>query len=70
MSAGNIRSKRIKDQNNSHRDSEDEVIDKASSFEEWIQELAETLKRNNDMLDAIIKHLGVPYKPSARFVKV
>ncbi|MCY3832405.1 MAG: hypothetical protein OXG85_05275 [Chloroflexi bacterium] len=39
------------------------------TFEEKIQELMDALKRNNDMLDAIIKHLDVPYKPPAGFVK-
>jgi len=32
------------------------------SFEEKAQELIEAVKRNSDMLDAIIEHLGVPYR--------
>lgn len=31
------------------------------SFEEKSRELLEVVMRNNDMLDAIIEHLGVPY---------
>lgn len=34
-----------------------------------LNEMREMLLENNRMLDAIIKHLGVPYRPRADVVK-
>lgn len=56
MAKTDCRFKRMTDEYQSVRNAQDK------SFEEKAQELIEAVKRNNDMLDAIIEHLDVPYK--------
>lgn len=56
MAKKDCRLERMTDEYQSVRNAQDK------SFEEKAQELIETVTRNNDMLDAIIEHLGVPYK--------
>ena len=63
MSTADIRFKRINGGYISLRNSQGKVFDKVDSFEEKVEELAEALKRNNEMLKAIIKHIDIPYKP-------
>ncbi|MCE2473878.1 MAG: hypothetical protein J4G18_18660 [Anaerolineae bacterium] len=64
MSTTDFRFKRMNDKAGSRRNAQY----KAESFEKKVQELKNALQCNNDMLDAIIKHLGVPYKKPAGFI--
>lgn len=63
MATTDIRFKRINDEYQSVRNAQDDLFDKVNTFDEKVAELFEVLKRNNDMLDAIIKHLDIPYRP-------
>lgn len=52
------------------------VLDESDAFKECVRQMQQDLKDSNKMLlemshklDAIIKHLDILYKPSARFVK-
>ena len=71
-----IRFKRMQGQHRTLQDAQDELFDKVDSFEAALLGLTEAVSRNtediaevNRKLDAIIKHLKVPYKPPAGFVK-
>lgn len=63
MSTADIRFKRMNDEYMSVRNAQDQVFDKVDSFDGKVEELYEALKRNNDMLEAIIRHFDIPYKP-------
>ena len=45
------------------------LMEQSVSQEEALRRLAEMVEENCRKLDAIIKHLDVPYKPPAGFVK-
>ena len=65
MATTDIRFKRMNDEYQSVRNAQTALFDKVDSFEGALQELTEAVKRNNDMLEAIIKHLDIPYKPQS-----
>ena len=44
-------------------------MEQSVSQEEALRRLTEMVEENGRKLDAIIKHLEVPYKPPAGFVK-
>ena len=56
MPKSDIRFKRVNDDYPSARNAQDKT------FGEQAQELIEAVKRNNDMLDAIIEHLDIPFQ--------
>ena len=45
------------------------LMERAVSQDEALRRLTEIVEENGRKLDAIMVHLGVPYKPSAGFVK-
>ena len=59
MATTDIRFKRMNDEYQSVRNAQTALFDKVDSFEGALQELTEAVKRNNDMLEAIIKHLDI-----------
>ncbi len=76
MATTDIRFKRVNDEYQSVRNAQDELFDKVDTFEAALLGLTGSVARNserideiNQKLDAIIKHLEVPYKPPAGFVK-
>ena len=64
-----IRFKRMNDEYQSVRNAQGELFDKVDTLEEALLGLNEQVVEINEKLDAIIKHLEVPYKPPAGFVK-
>lgn len=83
MATTDIRLQRVNDEYQGIRKAQDAVFDKVDGFERALLGLTENVSRNGDRidaldqrievldgkLDAIIKHLDVPYKPPAGFVK-
>ena len=69
MATTDIRYKRMNDEYLSVRSAQDTVLDKVDTFEGAVLGLTEAVNRNTEMLEAIIKHLDVPYKPPAGFIK-
>lgn len=63
MATTDIRFKRMNDEYQSVRNAQDALFDKADRFEEALFGLTEMVVENSRKLDAIIKHLDVPYKP-------
>ena len=63
MATTDIRFKRINDEYQSIRNAQNRLIDKVDTFETALLELAEAVNCNNDMLEAIITHLDIPYEP-------
>lgn len=45
------------------------LMERAVSQDEALRRLTEKVEENEHKLDAIMAHLGVPYKPPAGFVK-
>lgn len=75
MATTDIRFKRMNEEYQSVRNAQDDLFDKVDSFEEAllglteiVSENRELIMENSEMLQAIIKHLDVPYKPVG-FVK-
>ncbi|MDE2635697.1 MAG: hypothetical protein OXI30_04975 [Chloroflexota bacterium] len=79
MATTDIRLKRIENEYQSVRGVQDDILDRVDTFEEAILGLNQTVAANHDLtqrqiaelnakLDAIIKHLDVPYK-AVGFVK-
>ena len=75
MATTDIRLKRIEKEYQSVRGVQNDIFDKVDSYEEALLGLTEMVAENrarlevlDDKLDAIIKHLEVPYKPVG-FVK-
>ncbi len=71
-----IRFKRMQGKYQTLEVAQDELFDKVDSFEAALLGLTEMVSENREMilensrkLDAIIKHLEVPYKPPAGFIK-
>ncbi len=68
MATTDIRFKRMSDEYQSVRNAQDELFDKVDAFEEALLGLTEIVSENREMLQAIIKHLEVPYdKPPIGF---
>ena len=63
-----IRSKRIEKEYQSVRGVQDGILDKVDGYEAALLGLTEVVAENSRKLDAIIKHLDVPYEPTG-FVK-
>ena len=75
MATTDIRFKRVNDEYQSVRNAQDDLFDKVDGFESAVLGLNEGVAQNHalimenrEMLQAIIKHLDVPYKPVG-FVK-
>ena len=75
MATSDIRLKRIEKEYQSVRGGQDDILDRIDTYEEALLGLTEVVAENrarlevlDDKLDAIIKHLEVPYKPVG-FVK-
>lgn len=71
-----IRFKRMQGKYQTLEVAQDELFDKVDSFEAALLGLTEMVAENREMilensrkLDALIKHLEVPYKPPAGFIK-
>ncbi len=78
-----IRFKRMQGEYQVLRDAQDELFDKVDTLESAVLGLTEIVSENRELslankqridlidgkLDAIIKHLEVPYKPPTGFVK-
>ena len=69
MATTDIRFNRMDKEYLSLRESQGELMDKVDTFEVGLLGLTEAVNRNTDMLEAIIKHLDVPYKPQLCFTK-
>ncbi len=80
MATTDICLKRIEKEYQSVRDGQDDILDRIDTYEAALLGLNETVAANhewsqrqfaelNDKVDAIIKHLDVPYKPPAGFLK-
>lgn len=69
MATTGIRLKRIEKEYQSVRDGQDDILDKMDSYEAALLGLTEVVAENSRKLDAIMKHLDVPYEPSAGFAK-
>ena len=63
MATTDIRFNRMDKDYLSLRETRGELMDKVDTFEVGLLGLTEAVNRNTDMLEAIIKHLDVPYKP-------
>ncbi len=68
MATTNIRLKRIEKEYQSVRGVQDDILDKMDSYEAALLGLTEVVAENSRKLDAIMKHLDVPYEPIG-FVK-
>lgn len=69
MATTDIRFKRVDKEYLSLRETQGELFDKVDTFEAALLGLTEMVAENREMLQAIIKHLDVPYKPPAGFIK-
>ncbi len=69
MATTDIRFKRMNDEYQSVRKAQDDLFDKVDTVEAALLGLTEMVSENREMLQAIIKHLDVPYKPPDGFVK-
>ena len=68
MATTNIRFKRMDKEYLSLRETQGELFDKVDTFEAALLGLMEIVAENREMLQAIIKHLDVPYeKPPMGF---
>lgn len=61
MATNDIRFKRMNDEYQSVRNPQDALFDKTDTLEEALLGLTEIVAENSRKLDAIIKHLEVPY---------
>lgn len=68
MATTDIRLKRIEKEYQSVRGAQDDILDKMDSYEAALLGLTEVVAENSRKLDAIMKHLDVPYEPIG-FVK-
>ncbi|MCY4540730.1 MAG: hypothetical protein OXE52_21115 [Chloroflexi bacterium] len=83
MATTGIRLERVKQEYVGLRDAQDALMDRIDTYEAGLLGLTEAVGRNgeridaverrinvlDDKIDAIIKHLEVPYKPPAGFIK-
>ena len=63
MATTDIRFKRVDKDYLSLRETQGEIFDKVDTFEAALLGLTEMVAENREMLQAIIKHLDVPYRP-------
>jgi len=68
MATTDIRLKRIEKEYQSVRDGQDDILDRIDTYEAALLGLTQAVAENRRMLEAIIKHLDVPYEPMG-FVK-
>ena len=68
MATTDIRLNRIEQEYQSVRGVQDDILDKMDSYEAALLGLTEVVAENSRKLDAIMKHLDVPYEPIG-FVK-
>lgn len=68
MVTADIRFKRMQGEYRTLQDAQDDLFDKVDGFETALLGLNEAVAENRRMLEAIIKHLDVPYEPMG-FVK-
>ncbi len=71
-----IRLKRIEKEYQSARDGQDDILDRIDSYEAALLGLTEMVAENtrqiaalHEKVDAMMKHLEVPYKPQAGSLK-
>ena len=75
-----IRLKRIEKEYQSVREGQDDILDRIDTYEAALLGLNETVVANhewtqrqfaelNQKIDAMMKHLDIPYKPPAGFIK-
>ena len=69
MATTDIRLKRIEKEYQSVREGQDDILDRIDTYEAALLGLTEAVSENRRMLEAIIEHLKVPYKPQAGFIK-
>lgn len=63
MATADIRFKRMQAEYRTLQDAQDDLFDKVDGFEGALLGLNEAVAENRRMLEAIIKHLDVPYEP-------
>ncbi len=68
MATTDIRLKRIEKEYQSVREGQGDILDRIDTYEAALLGLTELVAENSRKLDAIIKHLDVPYEPMG-FVK-
>lgn len=69
MATADIRFKRMDKEYLNLRETQGELFDKVDTLEAAILGLTQMVAENREMLQAIIKHLEVPYKPPTGFIK-
>ncbi len=69
MATADIRFKRMDKEYLNLRETQGEPFDKVDTLEAAILGLTQMVAENREMLQAIIKHLEVPYKPPTGFIK-
>ena len=76
MATTDIRFKRIEKEYQSVRDGQDDILDRIDTYEAALLGLTEMVAENtrqiavlHEKVDAMMKHLEVPYKPQAGFLK-
>ncbi len=69
MATADIRFKRMDKEYLNLREAQGELFDKVDTLEASLLGLNEAVAELNLKMDAIIKHLEVPYKPPAGFIK-
>ena len=62
-------SSKLRKSRTSVRDGQDDILDRIDTYEAALLGLTEAVAENTRMLEAIIEHLKVPYKPQAGFLK-
>ncbi len=69
MATADIHFKRMDKEYLNLRETQGELFDKVDTLEAAILGLTQMVAENREMLQAIIKHLEVPYKPPTGFIK-
>ncbi len=69
MATADIRFKRMDKEYLNLRETQGELFDKVDTLEAALLGLNEAVAELNLKMDAIIKHLEVPYKPPTGFIK-
>ena len=76
MATTDIRLKRIEKEYQSVREGQDDILDRIDTYEAALLGLTESVNHNSEqiaelrrMMEAMMKHLEVPYKPQAGFLK-
>ena len=76
MATTDIRLKRIEKEYQSVRDGQDDILDRIDTYETALLGLTEAVNHNSEqiaelrrMMEAMMRHLDVPYKPQAGFLR-